>query len=185
MNGRGQRETPVHSNRSQFNRMAPHGIYPCRGEDEWIALACQDDAQWQSLASFIHQDWTTSFATLTRRLEAQDFLDEHLATWCSTWDKYELQDALRNLRIPVGAVQKPAERIERDPTTGTFGLWPTVEHTKIGAVRVDGQPVHFSRTDWQSVRGGPCLSEHTEDVLTRLLGYSPEDVEAFRAEGVI
>ena len=189
VNQRGQRDKPVHSNRSQFNSMAPHGIYPCAGpctdKDEWIAIACRDDTQWQALANFIDQEWTTPYVTLAARLAEQDALDVDIARWCSTWNKFELEEALRALGIPVGAVQKPAERIDRDPTTGNFGLWPTVEHTAIGSVRVDGQPVHFSRTDWQSTRGGPCLSEHTEDVLTRLLGFSNDEVKALQTEGVL
>ena len=55
----------------------------------------------------------------------------------------------------------------------------------MGDVRVDGQPVHFSKTDWSMSRGAPCLSEHTEDVLTRVLGYSSEDVAALREAGVV
>ena len=51
--------------------------------------------------------------------------------------------------------------------------------------RVDGQPVHFSETDWRFERGGPCLGEHTADVLTRLLGFSPEEVAALNDEGVV
>lgn len=185
VNKRGQRDNPVHSNRSQFNAMAPHGIYPCAGEDEWIAITCRDDAQWRSLASFINQDWTAPYVTFASRLAAQDALDASMATWCSTWNKFELEESLRALRLPVGAVQKPAERIDRDPTTGNFGLWPTVEHTAIGRVRVDGQPVHFSRTDWRSTAGAPCLSEHTDDVLTRLLGMSNEEIQRLRVEGVL
>ena len=52
----------------------------------------------------------------------------------------------------------------------------------MGNVRVDGQPVHFSATDWQIERGAPCLGEHTEEVLTTLLGLSRDDVAAL-AEG--
>jgi crotonobetainyl-CoA:carnitine CoA-transferase CaiB-like acyl-CoA transferase len=55
----------------------------------------------------------------------------------------------------------------------------------MGDVRVDGLPVHFSKTDWRLERGGPCLGEHTETVLARLLGLSPDDVAKLRAEGVV
>ena len=55
----------------------------------------------------------------------------------------------------------------------------------MGEVRVDGQPAHFSKTDWQVQRGGPCLGEHNEEVLTRLLGYSADEVAALREEGAI
>jgi benzylsuccinate CoA-transferase BbsF subunit len=52
-------------------------------------------------------------------------------------------------------------------------------------VCVDGLPVHFSATDWALARGAPCLGEHTEAVLGRLLGLSPDDVAKLRAEGVV
>ena len=52
-------------------------------------------------------------------------------------------------------------------------------------LRVDGQPVHFSATDWKIEHGAPCLSEHTEDVLTSVLGLSREEVATLRQEGVV
>jgi len=60
-----------------------------------------------------------------------------------------------------------------------------VTHSKMGRVRVDGLPAHLSKTDWRLERGSPCLGEHTELVLGRLLGMSPDDVAKLRAEGVV
>ena len=87
--------------------------------------------------------------------------------------------------MPAGAVQKPEERIDRDPNTEAFGLWPTARHSKMGEVRVDGLPAHFSKTDWKIERGGPCLGEHTKEVLTGLLGLSQAEVAALHEEGVV
>ncbi len=186
VNGRGLTEDgAVNANRSQFQRMAPHGIYPCKGDDDWVAIACQDDAQWHALAMLIGEGWTDAFQNVEARLSDQDVLDAHLGAWTASRNKFDLQSRLRELRIPVSAVQKPGERIDEDPTTEAFGLWPEVTHSAIGNIRVDGQPVHFSETDWDSRQGAPCLGEHTEDVLTRLLGRTPEDVAALRQEGVI
>ena len=62
----------------------------------------------------------------------------------------------------------PPERIDDDhERTAAWGLWPTVEHTKHGAMRVDGLPVHLSRTDWRVERGGPLLGEDNDRVLQR------------------
>jgi crotonobetainyl-CoA:carnitine CoA-transferase CaiB-like acyl-CoA transferase len=92
---------------------------------------------------------------------------------------------LRARKIPCAAVQTPEERIDKDPTTQEFGLWPMSHHTAIGDVAVDGQPVHMSKSDWHIEHGAPCLSEHTEDVLTRLLGMQAGDVATLREQGVI
>jgi crotonobetainyl-CoA:carnitine CoA-transferase CaiB-like acyl-CoA transferase len=185
VNRRAVRSQPVHSNRDQSGSMAPHNIYRCAGDDEWIAIACRDDGDWATLGTIIDQSWTGSFTRISSRLERQDELDQLISNWTSTRNKFELETTLRSHHIPVGAVQKPSERIDRDPTSGNFSLWPTVEHTAIGKVRVDGQPAHFSVTDWKQKRGGPCLSEHTRQVLTGLLGYTDANVDAYYAEGVL
>ena len=55
----------------------------------------------------------------------------------------------------------------------------------MGKVRVDGQPVHLSETDWKITKGAPCLGEHTDDVLKRLLDYSDKEISQFHNEGVV
>lgn len=188
VNGRPTRRPgSPHSNRSEWPAMAPHGIYPARGGDEWVAIACRSDEEWQSLAAVIDADWPRE-ARLTKlagRLAAQDELDASLAAWTRGRGKAATVAALQAAGVPAAPVAKPAERVDQDPATAGFGLWPTVHHSKMGDVRVDGLPVHFSRTDWQLARGGPCLGEHTEAVLGRLLGLSPDDIAKLRAEGVV
>jgi crotonobetainyl-CoA:carnitine CoA-transferase CaiB-like acyl-CoA transferase len=87
--------------------------------------------------------------------------------------------------VPAAIVAKPEDRIEHDPSTSSWGLWPEVEHTAIGRVRVDGLPVHLSRTDWSMTRGGPSLGEHNERVFGELLGLTPDEIAALRADRVI
>ena len=55
----------------------------------------------------------------------------------------------------------------------------------MGRVRVDGLPVHLSRTDWSITRGAPCLGEHNDQVFGELLGLAPDEIAALRADGVI
>ena len=188
INGRGLREAgDVNSNRSQWLPMAPHGIYPCMGSDEWIAIACRDDNDWRALASLVSDQWTEQgqFSNVTDRVASQDELDQKLSQWTVAQDKFALQMDLRAAGIPASAVQRPSERIDQDSATTDFGLWPTAHHSSMGDVRVDGQPVHMSKTDWHIERGAPCLSEHTEEVLNRVLGMSSEEVADLRQQGVI
>lgn len=182
-----RREGSPHSNRNQWPPMAPHGIYPALGDDEWVAIACRNESDWDSLCSVVQRPWlkNKTFATLKDRLTNQNELDQHLGGWTRNQTKHEVETALQDVRIPVAAVLTPEERIDRDPATGSFGLWPSVHHREMGEVRVDGQPVHFSKTDWEMTHGAPCLSEHTMDVLTRVLGYSEDEVTQLASEGVV
>lgn len=188
VNGRPtRRQGQPNSNRSDWPPMAPHGIYPALGDDEWIAIACRSDAEWQACVTLIGDEWARSeaWSTLTGRVAAQAELDEKLGRWTAQRDKFALQAALQEAGVPAAAVQKPAERIDHDPATAGIGLWPTVHHREMGAVRVDGLPVHFSETEWKIERGAPCCGEHTSQVLTGLLGLSEDEVAVLREKGVV
>ena len=185
INGNAPDPDAINSNRSQHVPMAPHGIYRCAGDDEWIAISCRDDDDWAALASLIDADWTAEFDTHEYRWQHQDGVDARIEAWTEQHDKQSLQARLRALPIPASAAAKPRERIDEDPATGEFGLWPTVDHTAIGEVRVDGLPVHFSETDWHFAKAGPCLGEDNDYVLTELLGYQPDEVARLREAGAI
>ena len=188
VNGRPtRRDGQPHANRNQWPPMAPHGIYPCEGDDDWVAIACRDQDDWLCFAEVVGESWCSApaYANLDSRLAAQDQLDQLVGAWTVRRGKFDVETLLREAGVPVSAVMKPEERIDLDASTGDFGLWPTVGHTEMGQVRVDGQPVHFSETDWRTGRGGPCLGEHNEEVLHRLLGLSPEEIARLQEEGVL
>jgi crotonobetainyl-CoA:carnitine CoA-transferase CaiB-like acyl-CoA transferase len=167
--------------------MAPHGIYPAAGDDAWVAIACRDEADWQALAAVVGEAWTADprWADLALRLANQDALDGEVSIWTRRRERFELAAALQAAGVPAAAVQRPHERIDLDPNTSAWGLWPTVTHTKMGRVRVDGLPVHFSKTDWRIERGAPCVGEHTDEVLRELLGLGDAELASLRAERVI
>ena len=178
-------EQGLNSNRSQFLQMAPHGIYPCSGEDEWIAISCRNDQDWESLSEIIQQDWTEHYQSLNQRLSEQDNLDKAMASWTVGYEKHDLQFRIQAIGVPVSAVQTPEDRIDFDTSTRDFNLWPTVEHSEIGEVAVDGNPVHFSDSDWNMNSGAPCLGEDNEKVFIEILGLSKEDIRGLKQENVI
>jgi crotonobetainyl-CoA:carnitine CoA-transferase CaiB-like acyl-CoA transferase len=187
VNGRPlRRPGQPNGNRSEWPPMAPHGIYPAAGDDAWVALACRDEADWQAFCAVVGEAWTADprYAELAGRLAHQDALDRDVGIWTRQRDRFELAAALQAAGFPASAVTRPSERIDEDPNTAAWGLWPTVTHTKMGRVRVDGLPVHFSKTDWRIERGGPCCGEHTDEVLRSLLGLGDAELARLREEGV-
>jgi benzylsuccinate CoA-transferase BbsF subunit len=188
VNGRpARREGSPDSNHSSSPTMAPHNVYPAAGEDRWVAIACRDDGDWQALAKVVGDSWTDDprFASLEGRLAAQADLDARMSGWTSGRDRFAIADDLQQAGVPASAVQQAVDRIEHDLGTSEWGLWPEVEHPEIGRVRVDGIPVHLSETDWVIERGAPTLGQHNDRVFGELLGVSPTDLAALRADGVI
>ncbi len=188
VNGRrARREGLPHSNRSQYPPMAPHGVYPTLGEDNWAGISCRNDAEWAAMAGVIGEAWTRDdrFATLAGRLRDEDALDAALGEWTCKRDAFEIARQLQAAGVPASAVQKPQQRIDEDPNTEAWGLWPTVQHEEMGAVRVDGLAVHLSETDWTIERGAPLIGQHNDEVLGGILGMEDAEIEALRAEGVL
>jgi len=188
VNGRPlRRDGQPNANRNRMPAMAPHGIYSAQGDDAWVAIACRDDDEWARLAELVGEPWAKdpSLATLAGRLADEDALDARMAAWTATRDRFATAEALRAFGLPASVVARPEDRIDHDPATSEWGLWPTVHHTEIGEVRVDGLPVHMSRTDWQIERGAPCLGEHTREVLRDVLGLPDDEIDALHEDGVV
>ena len=187
VNGRAERQTPVHSNRSADGSMAPHGIFACREEDSWVAIACRHDQDWSALAGVVGEPWAGAedFAGLSGRLAAQDELESRLGTWTSVRRRDEVVAAARAVGVPCAPVLRPRERCDANPENDRWGLWPTVTHALHGPLRVDGLPVHLSATDWRLRRGGPVLGQDNERVLGEILGLSALEIARLVDEGVI
>lgn len=180
VNGRSQRgDDRPDSNRSASPAMAPHGVYKCRGDDNWVAIACRSDDDWQALKSVVRTDELdqSRFDGLEGRLAAIDELDSLLSAWTADRVRFDVENELGAVGVPVAAVRRPAERIDGDIATSSFGLWPMVDHPVMGGVRVDGEPVHFSKTDWTIERGAPTLGQHNKHVFGTILGLSDAEID--------
>jgi crotonobetainyl-CoA:carnitine CoA-transferase CaiB-like acyl-CoA transferase len=187
VNGRRSRPAAgIDSNRGEVP-MAPHGIYPARGDDRWVAIACRDDRDWAALTSEIGEGWSAdpALGTLAGRLACRDELETRVGGWTAGQDAFAVERRLQARGVPAAAVQRPEERIDGDANTAAWGLWPEVTQTAMGRVRVDGLPVHLSRTDWRLERGAPCLGEHNREVYGGLLGMDDAEFERLHAEGVV
>jgi crotonobetainyl-CoA:carnitine CoA-transferase CaiB-like acyl-CoA transferase len=177
----------VNSNRSEHPAMAPHGIYPSRGEDEWVAIACRNDSDWMALcrAARLRPEVRDGFATLDARLGGQDELDAAVSEWTVKEDRFAVARLLVDAGVPASVVARPEDRIDNDQVTADWGLWPTVDHPDMGTVRVDGLPVHLSRTDWTIERSAPRLGQHNDYVMGEVLGLSRSEIDGLVTEGVL
>ena len=192
VNGRSLRaEDRPDSNHANSPEMAPHGVWACQGDDNWVAIACRHDDDWRNLLAVIGNETATlglddaRYDTTAGRLAGQDALDEAIGRWCESRNRWDIETDLQAVGVPAAAVRRPGERIDGDIATGSRDLWPMVEHPAMGGVRVDGQPARFSVTDWSITAAGPTLGQHNHEVFGRLLGRSDEEIEQLEDEGVI
>ena len=101
--------------------MAPHNIYPCAGEEEWIAICVRSDAEWDALKRVLGQpEWAEQgeFSDQILRWEHREQLDRELGAWTSTRAKTEIFEALRAERVPSSPVWKSTRGDSRSASAG-------------------------------------------------------------------
>jgi crotonobetainyl-CoA:carnitine CoA-transferase CaiB-like acyl-CoA transferase len=158
--------------------MAPHAAYPAAGEDEWIAIAIEDDAQWRALVAFLGEPgWAAdpAYATVTGRLAARAAIDAHLAEWTAGHDMHELMGRLQAAGIPAGAVQRSSDHL-RDPQLAHRRFFHPMEHPEMGMVPYEGHQFRISGYESGPRAPAPCLGEHSMEVLLDVLGLSEDEV---------
>ena len=87
----------------------PHGVYPCSGEDRYIAISVADDEQWQRFRQAMGDPaWAAApeYATRIGRQRNQDALDAAIADWTRSRDSAALMDALQAAGVPAGIVSQ-------------------------------------------------------------------------------
>jgi crotonobetainyl-CoA:carnitine CoA-transferase CaiB-like acyl-CoA transferase len=90
---------------------------------------------------------------------------------------------LKEAGIPAGPIQR-IDEVLNDPQVLARNMRTTVEHPSIGPLDMIGNPIKVADTD-ETFAPPPLLGQHTEQVLTELLGYSPQKVAALSEAGVI
>jgi crotonobetainyl-CoA:carnitine CoA-transferase CaiB-like acyl-CoA transferase len=188
VNGRSMRRPGrPNSNTENLPAMAPHGVYPAAGDDSWVAIACRNDDDWRALAAVVGEAWALdpALSTFAGRVARREDLDRQLGAWTEGLERKKVEDVLREAGVPAAQVATPEDRIEHDPRTSEWNLWPWVHHDEIGDVRVEGIPMHLSETDWSIARGAPCIGNDNDFVYGELLGLAPGEIAALRDRGVI
>jgi crotonobetainyl-CoA:carnitine CoA-transferase CaiB-like acyl-CoA transferase len=181
-----------YGNRSPYKPAAPHGVYPCRGEDRWLTIACFTEAEWQALIKVAGRPaWAADprFASLASRLQHQDALDALVGEWTQSLEAYEAMYSLQRAGVPAGVCQTAEDRCDHDPQLAALQWLTEVTGTKIGrwpvadvAVKMSESPGYIGgRLD----RGAPCYGEDNQYVYGELLGMSPQEIKALADEGVI
>jgi crotonobetainyl-CoA:carnitine CoA-transferase CaiB-like acyl-CoA transferase len=167
--------------------MAPHGCYPCRGDDSWIAIAVEDDAQWRTFCQVMCHPEVAKvprFSTALERLRNRDALDDLIATWTPEHEHYALMHTLQEAGIAAQAVLNMAELLD-DPHYRARGFFQTIPHPEAGTHPHTSQPWRSSDTPLPIRRPAPCLGEHNTQVLGQLLGVPQETLQRLEEEGKI
>ena len=160
-------------------RWAPQGVYPASGQDQWIAIAVEDESQWQTLVEVLGAAALSAdprFTTEEARHEARFALDRVLGAATASRDRFELASELQNYGVPAAPVLNSIE-VQQHRWLTEPGFVQTLPHPA-GEYRYFG-PIWSIDGQRPALRGpAPRLGEHQIEVLTELTSLSDEEAAA-------
>ncbi len=168
---------------------APHGAYPCKGEDRWIAIACFTGEQWHGLSGLMEptgRDWpyADEFSSLLGRKTAEDELDRRIGEWTKQWDARELMETLQSSGVPAGMVNDPRDLFE-DAQLEHRGHFRYLDHPEMGPHASEVSEFKLSLTPGDLDRPAPLLGQHTEYVLKEIMGIPEDEYTSLKDDGVL
>jgi crotonobetainyl-CoA:carnitine CoA-transferase CaiB-like acyl-CoA transferase len=175
-------DPPLPGNRHP--RWAPQGVYPCAGDDRWVAVSVADDGAWRALVDEVGLPAPWAGWTEEQRRAAHDQIDDALSTWTAEREHREVAGRLQAVGVPAAPVVDGAELVD-DPHLAARDAFVELTHPDCGTHSWPRLPVRLDRTPAGPGRPAPLLGEHNREVLTGWAGLSDGELAALEARGVV
>ncbi len=149
-----------------------------------FVVAVGNDDLWRRFCEVVGVAADERFATNRQRVTQYDALKPLLDASLRAQSRSQWIERLKAGGVPCGAV-RDLQEVFADPQVKARDMVVELEHPTVGTLKQVGTPLKFSETPGAIRTPPPTLGQHTDAVLTRDLNYTPQDVAALRAQGVI
>jgi crotonobetainyl-CoA:carnitine CoA-transferase CaiB-like acyl-CoA transferase len=166
--------------------VAPHGCYPCKGEDRWCVITAENEQQWTALAKAVGMGIAGNprFTTNADRLQNREALDSIISNWTKNQDAFALRRQLQEAGVPCGVVQTGEDLVD-DPQLNERGFIVSVDNPRLGRVVLPNFPLQFANAKLTRRWEFPVLGKDTETVLRDVVGYDAATIATHRQDGVL
>ena len=166
---------------------APHNVFRCQGEENWVAISVEGNAQFQALAQVAgNPGWASDkrFNSSETRLLHQDDLEHLIQEWTSGLEVQEVVERLQGAGVPSGPVLDSAQ-VLADPHMVERGFVQSPNHSEAGPRPLGAFSWSVDGSQPGVARGAPLLGEHNQKVLQELLQVSDDEYARLMDSGVI
>ena len=167
--------------------LAPHGTYPCQGDDKWVSIAVDTEGEWQSLCQATgNSHWVQDerFQDKYSRMKHRDELDRLIGEWTRNYKHYEVTERLQKAGVAAAPVLDALEQYE-DPHLRERGTYVEVVQSTSGEEILLDTSWRLEDTPGGVRFASPNVGEHNDYVFGELLGLSPEGVKRLAGTGKI
>jgi formyl-CoA transferase len=167
----------------------PGWILKCKGWEKdpnaYIYFITQAPV-WGAICDMIGEPtWKTDegYATPKARLPKLKAIFARIEQWTMTMTKFEVMNKCNEVDIPVGPILSMKE-IAEEPSLRKTGTVVEVDHPVRGKYLTVGNPIKMSDSI-SDVKRSPLLGEHTDEILSKVLGFAKGDVAQIKASGAL
>jgi crotonobetainyl-CoA:carnitine CoA-transferase CaiB-like acyl-CoA transferase len=167
--------------------MAPHNVYRCAGQDEWVSIAVGGDAEWAGLVRAMGGPaWAKDavFATAEGRKANESHLDAMIGEWTADKGYIEVMHRLQSEGVAATPSFKASDLFS-DPHILERGQVQEVDHPVLGRRKTITSPYRMSETPPAIQGTAPLLGEDNDYVLHDLLGLSKDEVDRLAEAQVV
>ena len=154
---------------------APQGVYPCRGEERWLAISVRDDDEWTALARRIGREdllKDSRSATTAGRYAHHDELDRAITEWTTSLDVMAAFHSLQEAGVTAGP-QFDEEMLASDPHVAAREWIRPLASRDVGSYPHIGYAFKGVPQLWE--RGAPVLGEDNDYVYREVIGLDDEE----------
>ena len=167
--------------------MAPHNVYRCKGENNWVSIAVRTEEEWRDLCGIMERKDLTDdprFADSASRRRNEEELDRIIGEWTVRHTDYEAMHRLQACGVPAAAVLNNAQLV-RDPHLRERGFCVEDDHPETGKRTISGVSWGLDRTPGSVRTHAPLLGQHNLEVFANLLGVDEDEINHLKQEEVI
>jgi crotonobetainyl-CoA:carnitine CoA-transferase CaiB-like acyl-CoA transferase len=166
--------------------MAPWGPFEC--EDGWIGVIVATEGDWAKFCQAIDRPDLVGHEGASSGPERAKNMSGWLGTIISDWFRGQTKSAattkLLAAGLPIGPVQT-AQEIFDDPQVAARRLMIEVPDPILGQVKLVGPVAKMSSSPEPLTGPAPLLGQHNEEVLKEILGYTDEQVNRLKVDGIV
>lgn len=165
--------------------LAPAGVFPCAGDDEWCVIVVRDDDDWRRLVEVTGLPDEPILRTRDGREAHRAEIESRLAAWTVGRDPVQLEEALQMAGVPAAAMVRLPQELTH-PQLVARDSFHTLHHPLLSRpVPTSARIARFSSIPDPALRPAPVRGEHTRDVCASLLGLTTEEIDRLVAAGVL
>ena len=168
-------------------RMAPHGCFPCAGDDTWVTIACASDAEWSALCAAMDREALARdprFRNAVLRKQHEGELDAEIERWTRERDRWDVTRQLQAVGVAAFPSMSSRDLVE-DRQLNTREFFTRLPHAEVGTRAHAGIPWRLHHGPNGVRAPAPLLGADTETVMTEVVGLSAADVDRLRREKVL